>query len=57
MGALKAHKHVSVTTRAMNNVMLFGARFMSRNAMVNLMGRFGPHDEKDPGHEPVHTKG
>ena len=51
--ALKARKHVSVTTGAINNVMLFGARFMSRNALVNLMGRFGPHSEEEKGHEPV----
>jgi short-subunit dehydrogenase len=48
--ALKARKHVSVTTGTANNVMLFGARFMSRNALVNLMGRFGPHDEHATDH-------
>jgi short-subunit dehydrogenase len=51
--ALKSRKHVSVTTGAINNALVFGARFMSRNAMVNLMGRFGPHDESNAGHEPV----
>lgn len=55
--ALKARKHVSVTTGAFSSVMTFGARFMSRNALVNLMGRFGPHDDANAGHEPITKQG